>query len=295
MLLIAGTIPEKDLPVTYGEVKLQGNFLIANGRSFYCTQGTGAMITAALMVTEHFKIEPPRVLVSGDIGEGQGTRNLFRYLIEQVNALNPEVLALHYCLPIMSLMKSLTQSMNKARIHPFMIADAGAMYAAKAAGLATTFDIFTPDPSEIAFLADPDATHPAYISRHLFQSDADKVTELITNSYKYKNAARLLIVKGKTDYIAADGRVLAAINEPNVPSLEPIGGTGDTITGLATGLVAAGLNPTEAAIIAAKTNRMAGYYAQPTPATMICDIIKHFPAVLNQHLAEWRAEQNHIP
>lgn len=287
MMLIAGTIPNKDIPLTLGQVKLDKGFLVADGQRFARFQGTGAMISAALTTISHLKLEPPKVLVVGDIGDGQGSRELYSYLIDNIGELSPEVFVMHYCLPIMTLMKQLCKAIENSKKRPFMIADAGAMYAAKGAGLASEFDILTPDPSEIAFLADPKATHPAYIARHLVQCDSSKIPEQIDTAFKNGSAAKLLLVKGKTDYIASDGNILETVNEPDVPTLEAIGGTGDTITGLVSAFVYAGLEPKEAAIVAAKTNRMAGKFAQPTPATKVAQIIDQFPAVFEKYLCEW--------
>lgn len=287
MMLIAGTIPNKDIPLTLGQVKLDEGFLVADGQRFARFQGTGAMISAALTTINHLKLEPPKVLVVGDIGDGQGSRELYNYLIDNIGELSPEVFVMHYCLPIMNLMKQLCKAIENSKKRPFMIADAGAMYAAKGAGLASEFDILTPDPSEIAFLADPKATHPAYIARHLVQCDPSKIPEQIDTAFKNGSAAKLLLVKGKTDYIASNGNILEAVNEPDVPTLEAIGGTGDTITGLVSAFVYAGLEPKEAAIVAAKTNRMAGKFAQPTPATKVAQIIDQFPAVFEKYLCEW--------
>ena len=287
MMLIAGTIPNKDIPLTLGQVKLDEGFLVADGQRFARFQGTGAMISAVLATTGHLKLEPPKVLVVGDIGDGQGSRELYNYLIDNIGELSPEVFVMHYCLPIMTLMKQLCKAIENSKKRPFMIADAGAMYAAKGAGLASEFDILTPDPSEIAFLADPKATHPAYIARHLVQCDSSKIPEQIDTAFKNGSAAKLLLVKGKTDYIASNGSILETVNEPDVPTLEAIGGTGDTITGLVSAFVYAGLKPKEAAIVAAKTNRMAGKFAQPTPATKVAQIIDQFPAVFEKYLCEW--------
>jgi hypothetical protein len=287
MMLIAGTIPNKDIPLTLGQVKLDEGFLVADGQRFARFQGTGAMISAALTTINHLKLEPPHVLVVGDIGDGQGSRELYNYLIDNISELSPEVFVMHYCLPIMTLMKQLCKAIENNKKRPFMIADAGAMYAAKGAGLASEFDILTPDPSEIAFLADPKATHPAYIARHLVQCDSSKIPEQIDTAFKNGSAAKLLLVKGKTDYIARNGNILETVNEPDVPTLEAIGGTGDTITGLVSAFIYAGLEPKEAAIVAAKTNRMAGKFAQPTPATKVAQIIDQFPAVFEKYLCEW--------
>src|ERR1035437_3625304 len=177
MLLICGTIPTKGLPLTIGPVSLDGDSLVVNRQRFSCTQGTGAMITAALVASQYLNVASPYALVIGDIGgiSDEGTRQLFKHLIEKVCSLAPEVLALHYCLPIMPLMRDLCKAIDKCPKRPYMIADAGAMYAAKGAGLARQFDMFTPDMTEMGFLADPEATHPAYAARHLFDSGPEKV------------------------------------------------------------------------------------------------------------------------
>jgi NAD(P)H-hydrate repair Nnr-like enzyme with NAD(P)H-hydrate dehydratase domain len=287
MMLLFGTVPDKSLPMTFGQVRQEGDFLYVDGQRFSRTQGTGAMISAALAITKHFKVEAPHVLVAGDIGEGKGTRDIYQYLIEHVAEISPAVLTMHYSLPIMALLRKTCEAIKGCVRRPFMIADAGAMYAAKGAGLAGEFDIMTPDPSEIAFLADPQATHPAYISRHLFDCDASKIPDQIVTAFANKSAAKLLLVKGKTDYIAQNGVILSTISEPNVPTLEPIGGTGDTITGLVSGLVYAGLEPKEAAIFACRTNRMAGKLAQPTPATSVKEIVDQFPRVCKEYYCSW--------
>jgi NAD(P)H-hydrate repair Nnr-like enzyme with NAD(P)H-hydrate dehydratase domain len=196
--------------------------------------------------------------------------------------ISPKVLTLHYCLPIMGLTKKLCQSVAKCAQRPIMIADAGAMYAAVAVGLSREFDMFTPDPSEMSYLADPNASHPAYIRRHLFGVDATQTPQLVASAYQNNRAPRYLVVKGRIDYIVRDGNVVATITEPCIPQLEPIGGTGDTITGLVSGLVYGGFEPDKAAIIAAKTNRLAGQLARPTPATKVKEIIDYFPEILKQ-------------
>jgi len=286
-MLIVGTVPVRGMPLVLGEAALEGYHLLVDGQRIPCTQGTGAMVSAALATTAYLGIDPPHALLVGDTGDGRGSREMYRYLIDRVAGLSPGVLALHYWLPIMSLTRALCTAIDRCQRRPFMIADAGSMYSAKAAGLAEAFDVFTPDATEVAFLADPEATHPAYIARHLFETDVSRAPELARAAYDNHGAAGLLVVKGSTDYIMRDGEVLATVGEPDVPALEAIGGTGDTITGLVTALVHAGLEPWEAAVIAARTNRMAGKYAAVTPATRVSEVIAQFPAVFRDHLCEW--------
>jgi hypothetical protein len=295
MMLLFGTLPHRDFPLTYGQVRREGDGLKADGRQFSRTQGTGAMISAALAITSHFKVDSPYVLVAGDVGEGKGTRDIYQYLIEKVYDLKPTVITMHYSLPIMALMRKFIDTVKTCEKRPFLIADAGAMYAAKGAGLSGEFDIFTPDPSEMAFIADPQATHPAYIARHLFDCDSSKIPEQISNSFKQGSAAKLMVVKGKTDYVAEGGEILYTVSEPNVPHLEPIGGTGDTITGLVSGLVYAGLAPREAALFAFRTNRLAGQLANPNPATKVKEIIDQFPRVAEQYYCSWSNVCGAIP
>lgn len=287
MMLIAGTIPIKDLPLIMGKVSEEGKYLVVDGHHIPCTQGTGAMIGAALVSNNYLKLKAPQVLIAGDTGRGTGSREIYEYLIQRVAELSPQVLALHYCLPDMALTRRLCGAIKGCSRKPVLIADAASMYAAKASGSAPEFDIFTPDATEMAFLADPDATHPAYINRHLFNTDITQVPRLAAAAYQNKSAANLLLVKGAIDYIVHDSDIVATITEPDVPALEAIGGTGDTITGLVSAFAYAGLKLHEAAIIAARANRMAGKFARATPATRVRQIIDQFPAVFKEHLCQW--------
>lgn len=277
MLIVAGTVPIKELPL----VASSPNFRIP------CTMGTAAMVSTAVVTCEYLGIDRPFWITAGDIGEGNGSRVIYRYLIERVPEISPTVLSMHYLLPIMTAMRKVIESVEKCDKKPALIADAGSMYAAKAAGLAQKFDIFTPDAGELAFLADPDATHPAYIRQYLFGIDDKEAKKLIEQAYESGNAARVLLVKNPIDYIAEDGRVITTISEPNIPELEAIGGTGDTITGLISALVSAGYTPREAAIVAAKANRMVGKFSDINTATKIAQLIPRFPDVFRRYLREW--------
>ena len=287
MMLVAGTVPIKNMPLAMGKVTMEGEMLVIDGQRVPCTQGTGAMLSASLAANTYLGLDPPNALVVGDIGEGGGSRELYRYLIDNVADLSPGVLALHYWLPDMSQTRQLCQAIGKCKERPVMIADAASMYSAKAAGLAGNFDIFTPDASEMAFLADSDATHPAYINRHLFDADIHRVPELVKNACRVGSTARVLLVKGSIDYIVRDGDIVAEIKDPDIPALEAIGGTGDTITGLVSAFCYAGLEPQRAAIIAARANREAGRLAGATPATGVAQIIEYLPAVFGNNLCRW--------
>lgn len=286
MMLIAGTVPDGDLPMTFGQVKAVGGYLEVADKRIFCTQGTGAMVSAALVTTEYLGFEPPHVLLAGDVGQGRGSREIYEYLIEHIEELEPQVLALHYWLPDINLTRRLCAAIEKCARKPVLIADAASMYSAKAAGLAPFFDIFTPDAAETAFLADPAATHPAYV-RFMMYNSIDRMPELIKTAYDNGNAAKMMLVKGATDYIAGSAGIIDTVSGPNVPSMEAIGGTGDTITGMVSAFVYAGLQPREAAILAAQSNRVAGKMAEVNPATRVARVISFFPAVFKEYLCGW--------
>ncbi len=287
MLIICGTIPVENMPLTFGKVRSDGDTFIVGEQRVLCTQGTGAMIRAALSAADYLKTEPPHALLAGDIGLGEGSREIYEYLIDNIADLKPGVLALHYWLPDMSLTRRLCDTVDACADRPIMIADAASMYSAKAAGLAAAFDVFTPDSSELAFLADPAATHPAYIKKHLFNIEGDRTPELIRTVYKNGSAAKMLLVKGSVDYVVEEGKILDTIAEPDVPAMEAIGGTGDTISGMIAAFVDAGITPSLSAMLAARANRAAGRMAGATPATKISRIIECFPDVFRENLCKW--------
>lgn len=287
MLLIAGIIPKSDLPLVKGEVISGENGLKVDNHDIPSAQGTSAMLSSALAVTEYLGIDSPHALLAGDIGSGEGSKEIIKYLIENIKELSPKILVLHYWMPYLILMKKFYAVIEEMEKKPILIADAASMYTAKAVGLAEKFDIFTPDASELAFLADPDAIHPAYISKHLFDSDISKVPDLIEKAYKNNGAAKMLLVKGAADYVAVDGEIIETISEPDVPILECIGGTGDTITGMVSAFTYAELEPHQAAVISAKANRAAGKITNVNPGTKVDEIIGNFKKVFKENLCSW--------
>jgi len=162
-----------------------------------------------------------------------------------------------------------------------LIADAGFMYVAKASGQASFYDLFLPDLGELTFLADDKASHPAYTRGFLTTLEDDPV-KLIERAYNTHNAASHLCVKGKTDYICANGKIVERVEKPVIEELEAIGGTGDTITGITSALIHHGFSLVEACRIACKVNRKAGQLTIPTPATQIAEIIAALPQALEE-------------
>jgi NAD(P)H-hydrate repair Nnr-like enzyme with NAD(P)H-hydrate dehydratase domain len=283
MLLICGTIPKEDAGLIMGEARFDGSKLLVGSKEVPCTQGTAALTSAACVVAKHCKRGAPHTIFAGDIGNGKGSRLIYDYLINNLTKLNADVLLLHYILPVMGLMKQVSAAADKCAKKLVMMADASSMYAAKAAGLASKFDIFTPDLSETEFLADPEAIHPAYISHHLFRADIAHVDDLIAAAFRQKSMAKTVVIKGSTDFVVQEGKVMFTLSQPDLPALEAIGGTGDTISGMIGAFVDAGFSHLDAAVAALKANREAGKYAQATPETKISQIIAAMPKVLNHN------------
>ena len=175
---------------------------------------------------------------------------------------------------------------------PILIADAGFMYAAKMSGQSECYDFFTPDVGELAFLADELAPHPFYTRGFIIHQNND-VSDLIQQAYQHKNAARYLLVKGESDYIAHENQVIETVDYPSSDAMEAIGGTGDSLTGLLTVLCGAGFKAIDAACLAAKANRWTGYYANPNPATQVTELIDKIPEALSRLLGNEHKEETH--
>jgi hypothetical protein len=293
MLVTVGSVPVKDPSIKKGSTKVQGENLLIGDFSIPISAGTQTMIAAATVTCEALGLKAPYAVVAGDIGDGSGSDELFAFLILEGCTLSPKVVVVHYIYPSVG-MKEVVETLKGCVPPPKLIADAGAMYNVATLGLAKDFDLFTPDPGEMAFLADPEAEHPMYVSTPIFEIDTTDIPALIDQAHKCGKAPKFLLVKGATDYIAREKpgqpsmglEVVATINEPNIPALEPIGGTGDTITGIVSALIYGGYEITDAAVKAAKVNRIAGMLANPTPATPISQIIPQIPAALKKVLGK---------
>lgn len=276
MLAIIGTVPEEDFPITSDRVHLDGNYLILNNRKIPINRGTPALIASACKIFEILGKDMPYVYLVGDTGKGYGSRKLYEYFAQDVKNQAFDTLTFHYLMPDADWCNKILLSIDELNRRPFLIADAGFMYAAKMSGNAKYFDLFTPDPGELAFLADEEAPHPFYTRGFLLQ-DESKVEELIKRAYKHENAAKYLLVKGRRDYIAKDGKILDIVSEPCIEALEPIGGTGDSLTGIVSALIDSGYETQRACSLAAKINRVAGKLSKPEPSTQIWEIIKFIP------------------
>ena len=285
MLAVIGTVPDEGFPLVEGEAALAGDRLCVAGQVCPVQRGTPALLAAALAAAQTLGQPPPVAWLCGDIGLGDGSRRLYAYLEATLSQRSYQALCFHYLQPDVDWHNRVMFAIEAMPARPQLIADAGYMYVAKMSGQAAAYDLFTPDIGELAFLADEEAPHPFY-TRGFILHEENLAPELIARAYEFDNAAKYLLVKGKTDYIASRQGILATVSEPQVEALEPIGGTGDTVTGVAAALMAAGYEVPLAAALAARTNRLAGLYADPTPATSVAEIIPHLARALETALAE---------
>ncbi len=291
MLAVVGTVPDTKFPLVIGRVSLRGETVSIDGMGAPVNRGTPALLAAAVKVSEVLG-QPPVGYLVGDIGLGEGSRRLYALLSE--NSFNGDTgaIAFHYLQPDVDWHNRVLFAIQEMGHRPVLIADAGFMYAAKMSGMAPEYDLFTPDVGELAFLADEEAPHPFY-TRGFILHEEMKAPELIRRAYQHENAAACLLVKGQPDYIADREGIHATVDMPVEEAMEAIGGTGDTVTGMVAALIGAGIEVKEAAVLAARANRLAGHLARPTPATQVMDIIEQIPVALEQVLKEQSSVSGH--
>lgn len=283
MLAVVGTIPDADFPLAAGEVTLKGGHIYVEGHPAPVNRGTPALMAAAIRCLEVLGLPMPYGYLAGDIGLGDGSRRLYEHLVKHLPQSAFQVITFHYLQPDVDWHNKVLFAIGRIRKRPKLIADAGFMYAAKMSGLAEDYDLFTPDAGELAFLADEEAPHPFY-TRGFILHEEQKVPDLIRRAYGHRNAARHLLVKGRIDYVASRKGIIATIDSPSEDALEPIGGTGDTLTGLVSALICGGFDVYHASVLAARANRLAGRLASPTPMTQVAEIIARIPQAVKQVL-----------
>lgn len=286
--LIVGTVPRDDYGLTWGGFALRGNVLETEGRTVRVARGTPALLATATVAAQALGIESPGALLVGDTGSGAGSRTLYSRLVDAMAHVTYDGLTFHYLMPDVAWHNKVLWGLEALPRRPLLVADAGFMYAAKMSGYAAHYDLFTPDAGEMAFLADETAPHPFYTRGFLLQED-ERVPDLIRAAHAGENAARHLLVKGRVDHVVAAGEIVATIESPDTPAMEPIGGTGDTLTGLVTALLATGMPMPRACHVAALANRYLGLLANPTPAWGVAELLPFLPQALTRALDEVQA------
>ncbi|MEW6664666.1 MAG: NAD(P)H-hydrate dehydratase [Thermodesulfobacteriota bacterium] len=283
MLAIVGTIPDEDFPLLSGEVGLDDDHIRIAGRRVYVNRGTPALLASSVKTAEVLDVPPPYAFLVGDTGLGRGSKRLYEHLSKNLGRTDFQAITFHYLLPDVDWHNRVLFAVEEMKRRPSLIADAGFMYVAKMSGQAECYDLFTPDMGELAFLADEEAPHPFY-TRGFILHENNKVPDLIARAYEHRNSSRFLLVKGAKDYVASKEGIREMIDHPVNEALEAMGGTGDTLTGIVSVLIASGMEIEEAATLAARINRIAGHFANPTPATQVMEMIRHIPKAVEEAL-----------
>lgn len=281
MLAIVGTVPDPDLGVIEGAAALHGDTLTVAGARITADRGTPALLAAACAACAELGLPAPHAFLAGDQGQGHGSRALYAHLVATLPGRPISTLVFHYLMPDVMWHDKVLFAVEAMAARPRLIADAGFMYAAKMSGQAAAYDLFTPDAGELAFLADETAPHPFYTRGFILHEDND-VPGLIRRAYGGGNAARCLLVKGSVDHVADSGGVQHTVDSPCEEALEAMGGTGDTVAGIAAALAHSGLAMADAAHLAARANRLAGQLARPDPGSRIVEVIAQIPRALRQ-------------
>jgi hypothetical protein len=279
MIGIVGTVPDDNFPLVHGKIEISGNEIKIKNQSVSINRCTPALMAAAINASKTIKCPEIYGFLVGDTGKGHGSRKLYEFLTKNLSSFDLDVLTFHYLQPDVDWHNKVLFAVEDMKKRPVLIADAGFMYAAKMSGQALSYDFFTPDAGELAFLADELAPHPFYTRGFILSTDED-LPSLVKRAYKHENAARNLIVKGKTDYIVKNGDIIKTVNSPSFDAMEAIGGTGDTITGVLTSLVGAGFDFVKAGEMSCLCNRIIAELICPNPATQVAELIEKIPDAL---------------
>lgn len=284
MWLITGSVPEENfelnLNATEGESRVEDTLLVLpDGCRLPVTRGTTALAATAILACMVLGAMPPRLLLFGDCGDGTGSRKAYDWLAANIcsfaNQHKPlEGITFHYFYPDADNHNRVLLAIEKLQPKPVLVADAGYMYVAKMSGQAKSYGLFTPDAGELAFLADEKAPHPFYTRGFLLAEEKD-MPALVELAASHGDCPANMIIKGASDYIYCDNKLITKINEPSCPSMECIGGTGDIVTGLATAWLAAGYPICKSAIYAARAARELAMLCNPTPATQVVELLAY--------------------
>ncbi len=286
MWLIVGTSPQLPMgQMTCGNYKVKQNKLVLKqGITLNIERGTEVLAAVASLVCTYLKTPLPTLHWACDYGDGQGSKTVYSHLVDNLNSLCPNGITFHYLFPDVDWHNKILMAIEELSPSPTLVADAGFMYVAKMSGYADKYHLFTPDVGEMCFLADELAPHPFYTRGFLLQEGAN-VDSLLKRAIESNNTAKNLIIKGHVDYIVCNNSIISKISEPSVATMEAIGGTGDMVTGLATGLLSSGFTMSEACTIATKTNRIIAEMANPTPATSVHELLNFLEPALQFALA----------
>jgi hypothetical protein len=85
MLTIVGTIPDKDMPLTTNYCTVENGILKVGAVDLPLINGTSALVATAAATCKALDIEKPYAILSGDIGTGEGSNQIYRFLRDSFN------------------------------------------------------------------------------------------------------------------------------------------------------------------------------------------------------------------
>lgn len=279
MIILVGTVPYKT-GLYVGKANINGPFLNVGRDSFPIERGTAALAASCAQVCNFYNLEMPLCIFGGDVADGKGTDLMFEEVNSSIDNYCPDLITLHYMFPKIKYGEPFIHKIESLPKKPQLIADAGGMYLMKTIGKSYLFDVFTPDQGELYFLADEFAPHPLYVRSDLLNVNIS-LESLVNSAYKNKNTAKTTIIKGAVDSIYLDNVKVGELRLPNIPAMEAVGGTGDTITGMLSALRC--MDVQGADYKALVLNRLIGELIKCNPATQISEFIKAIPGALEKY------------
>jgi len=282
VIVLIGTVPYKT-GLYVGNAALRGDCLDVSGAEFAVERGSAAMAAACAQTCSFYGLPAPVCIFGGDTADGKGTALMFGEVQSNLQQYHPKVVVLHYLFPKLAYAAPFMDKLSGMAQKPHLIADAGGMYLMKAAKKSPLVDVFTPDSAELAFLADEFAPHPLYVRS--VSPTPSSVESLVAEAYRHRNAARTLVIKGPVDYVFRGIVKVGMCDRPDIPAMEAVGGTGDTIAGMIAAFRSRRENDAE--LKALRVNRLVGESINCDPATQIAEFIEAIPAALERY------EKNH--
>ena len=99
MLAIVGTVPDPGFPLVSGRVTLDKENLSIGGKRISVNRGTPALLAAVVKACDVLGDQEVTGFLVGDIGLGDGSRELYRHLTDTLPAMAVHTLAFHYLQP----------------------------------------------------------------------------------------------------------------------------------------------------------------------------------------------------
>lgn len=143
--LIVGTVPYEGFPLLDTTYTVDRGQLRIGAESIGIARGTPCLIATAYLCAKILGIDPPRTLLAGDIGRGDGSRAVYEHLFRTGVEREESLIVFHYLQPDVDWHNRILYRLQERDSRQTLVADAGYMYVAKMSGFSSDYDLFTPD------------------------------------------------------------------------------------------------------------------------------------------------------